>query len=139
MQHDRVMARLVPRVQKLAQRAAALGIQLTIDAEEADRLDLSMDVIEALSRDPATRDWQGLGLAVQAYSKRALDVIDWVAATARLHGRRMTIRLVKGAYWDSEIKRGQERGLEGYPVYTRKTRPTCPISRVRVRCSAMPT
>ncbi len=121
MQHDRVMARLVPRVQKLAQRAAALGIQLTIDAEEADRLDLSMDVIEALSRDPATRDWQGLGLAVQAYSKRALDVIDWVAATARLHGRRMTIRLVKGAYWDSEIKRGQERGLEGYPVYTRKT------------------
>jgi RHH-type transcriptional regulator, proline utilization regulon repressor / proline dehydrogenase / delta 1-pyrroline-5-carboxylate dehydrogenase len=120
LQHDRVMARLVPQVLKLARRAATLGVQLTIDAEEADRLDLSLDVIEALARDASTRDWPGLGLAVQAYSKRALDVIDWVAATARLHGRRMTIRLVKGAYWDSEIKRGQERGLEGYPVYTRK-------------------
>ena len=79
-----------------------------------------MDVIEALARDSATRDWPGLGLAVQAYSKRAPDVIDWVAATARANGRRMTVRLVKGAYWDSEIKRAQERGLEGYPVYTRK-------------------
>src|SRR5882762_229353 len=121
LQHDRVMARLVPEVQSLARRAAALGIQLTIDAEEADRLDLSLDVIDALARDAATRDWPGLGLAVQAYGKRALDVIDWVAGTGRLHGRRLTVRLVKGAYWDSEIKRGQERGLEGYPVYTRKT------------------
>ena len=120
LQHDRVMARLVPQVLKLARRAAALGVQLTIDAEEADRLDLSLDVIEALAADASTREWPGLGLAVQAYSKRALDVIDWVAATARLNGRRMTIRLVKGAYWDSEIKRGQERGLESYPVYTRK-------------------
>src|SRR5882724_10184988 len=114
------MARLVPEVQSLARRAAALGVQLTNDAEEADRLDLSLDVIDALARDTTTRDWPGLGLAVQAYSKRASDVIDWVAGTARLHGRRLTIRLVKGAYWDSEIKRGQERGLEGYPVYTRK-------------------
>jgi RHH-type proline utilization regulon transcriptional repressor/proline dehydrogenase/delta 1-pyrroline-5-carboxylate dehydrogenase len=121
LQHDRVMSRLVPKVEGLARRAAALGIQLTIDAEEADRLDLSLDVIEALARDSATRDWPGLGLAVQAYGKRALDVIDWVAGTARLHGRRLTVRLVKGAYWDSEIKRGQERGLDGYPVYTRKT------------------
>src|SRR5712672_1538707 len=121
LQHDRVMARLVPEVQSLARRAAALGIQLTIDAEEADRLDLSLDVIDALARDTTTRDWPGLGLAVQAYGKRALDVIDWVAGTGRLHGRRLTVRLVKGAYWDSEIKRGQERGLEGYPVYTRKT------------------
>jgi len=120
LQHDRVMARLVPQVQKLARRAAALGVQLTIDAEEADRLELSLDVLEVLARDASTLQWPGLGLAVQAYSKRALDVIDWVAATARLHGRRMTIRLVKGAYWDSEIKRGQERGLEDYPVYTRK-------------------
>jgi RHH-type transcriptional regulator, proline utilization regulon repressor / proline dehydrogenase / delta 1-pyrroline-5-carboxylate dehydrogenase len=120
LQHDRVIARLVPQVIKLARRAAALGVQLTIDAEEADRLDLSLDIIEALAADVGTREWPGLGLAVQAYSKRALDVIDWVAATARLHGRRMTVRLVKGAYWDSEIKRGQERGLEGYPVYTRK-------------------
>jgi RHH-type proline utilization regulon transcriptional repressor/proline dehydrogenase/delta 1-pyrroline-5-carboxylate dehydrogenase len=95
-------------------------MQLTIDAEEADRLDLSLDVIEALASDETTRDWPGLGLAVQAYSKRALDVIEWVAAAARVYGRRMTVRLVKGAYWDSEIKRAQERGLEGYPVYTRK-------------------
>jgi RHH-type proline utilization regulon transcriptional repressor/proline dehydrogenase/delta 1-pyrroline-5-carboxylate dehydrogenase len=120
LQHDRVMQRLVPLVTTLARRAADLGIQLTIDAEEADRLDLSLDVIEALARDPATRQWPGLGLAVQAYGKRALDVIDWVAATARNYGRRMTVRLVKGAYWDSEIKRAQERGLDGYPVYTRK-------------------
>ena len=110
-----------PRSAELARRAAAYGIQLTIDAEEADRLDLSLDVIEALARDSATREWPGLGLAVQAYSKRALDVIDWAAATARATGgRRMAVRLVKGAYWDSEIKRGQERGLRGYPVYTRK-------------------
>jgi RHH-type proline utilization regulon transcriptional repressor/proline dehydrogenase/delta 1-pyrroline-5-carboxylate dehydrogenase len=120
LQHERVMRRLVPKVLILARLAAKYGIQLTIDAEEADRLDLSLDVIEMLARDTATRSWDGLGLAVQAYSKRALDVIDWVAATARSSGRRMTVRLVKGAYWDSEIKRGQERGLEGYPVYTRK-------------------
>ena len=120
LQHDRVMQRLVPLVGALVRRAAALGIQLTIDAEEADRLDLSLDVIEALAKDPATRHWPGLGLAVQAYGKRALDVIDWVAATARTYGRRMTVRLVKGAYWDTEIKRAQERGLDGYPVYTRK-------------------
>jgi RHH-type proline utilization regulon transcriptional repressor/proline dehydrogenase/delta 1-pyrroline-5-carboxylate dehydrogenase len=120
LQHERVMRRLVPLVSALCRRACNLGIQLTIDAEEADRLDLSLDVIEALAADPATRDWPGLGLAVQAYGKRALDVIDWVAATARTYGRRMTVRLVKGAYWDTEIKRAQERGLAGYPVYTRK-------------------
>jgi RHH-type proline utilization regulon transcriptional repressor/proline dehydrogenase/delta 1-pyrroline-5-carboxylate dehydrogenase len=120
LQHERVMQRLVPVVTGLARRAAALGIQLTIDAEEADRLDLSLDLIEALAGDPATRQWPGLGLAVQAYSKRAPELIDWVAALARSHGRRMSVRLVKGAYWDSEIKRAQERGLSGYPVYTRK-------------------
>jgi RHH-type proline utilization regulon transcriptional repressor/proline dehydrogenase/delta 1-pyrroline-5-carboxylate dehydrogenase len=120
LQHERVMQRLVPLVTALARRAADVGIQLTIDAEEADRLDLSLDVIEALARDPATRQWPGLGLAVQAYGKRALQVIDWTAATARACGRRMTVRLVKGAYWDSEIKRAQERGLDGYPVFTRK-------------------
>jgi RHH-type proline utilization regulon transcriptional repressor/proline dehydrogenase/delta 1-pyrroline-5-carboxylate dehydrogenase len=120
LQHERVMQRLVPLVGALVRRAAALGIQLTIDAEEADRLDLSLDVIEALAKDPTTRHWPGLGLAVQAYGKRALDVIDWVAAIARTYGRRMTVRLVKGAYWDTEIKRAQERGLDGYPVYTRK-------------------
>ena len=120
LQRQRVMQRLVPQVLALARQAANLGTQLTIDAEEADRLDLSLDVIEALAKDTATKDWAGLGLAVQAYGKRALDVIDWAAATARQCGRRMTVRLVKGAYWDSEIKRGQERGLDGYPVYTRK-------------------
>jgi len=120
LQRALVLERLVPRVAALARRAAAVGIQLTIDAEEADRLDLSLDVIEALARDPVTRAWPGLGLAVQAYGKRALDVIDWVAALARASGRRMTARLVKGAYWDSEIKRSQERGLATYPVYTRK-------------------
>jgi RHH-type proline utilization regulon transcriptional repressor/proline dehydrogenase/delta 1-pyrroline-5-carboxylate dehydrogenase len=120
LQHERVMQRLVPVATALARRAAALGIQLTIDAEEADRLDLSLDVIDALAKDSATRQWPGLGLAVQAYGKRALGVIDWAAATARAYGRRMTVRLVKGAYWDTEIKRAQERGLGGYPVYTRK-------------------
>ena len=120
LQRERVMQRLVPLVSALAHRAADLGIQLTIDAEEADRLDLSLDVVEALAKDAATRHWPGLGLAVQAYGKRALDVIDWVAAAARTYGRRMSVRLVKGAYWDSEIKRAQERGLDGYPVFTRK-------------------
>ncbi len=120
LQRSRVLQRLVPKVQGLARQAATFGIQLTIDAEEADRLDLSLDVIEALAADGATKSWPGLGLAVQAYGTRALDVIDWVAATARHYRRRMTVRLVKGAYWDSEIKRGQERGLAGYPVYTRK-------------------
>ncbi|HEY2465135.1 MAG TPA: bifunctional proline dehydrogenase/L-glutamate gamma-semialdehyde dehydrogenase PutA [Steroidobacteraceae bacterium] len=120
LQRDRVLRRLVPQVLELARRSARLGIQLTIDAEEADRLDLSLDVIEALAKDIVTKEWPGLGLAVQAYGKRALEVIDWVAATARQCGRRMTVRLVKGAYWDSEIKRAQERGLDGYPVYTRK-------------------
>ncbi|HEY0800479.1 MAG TPA: bifunctional proline dehydrogenase/L-glutamate gamma-semialdehyde dehydrogenase PutA, partial [Steroidobacteraceae bacterium] len=120
LQHDRVVQRLVPQVLTLARQAARLGMQLTIDAEEADRLDLSLDVIEALAKDPATREWPGLGLAVQAYGRRTLEVIDWVAAIAQGCGRRMTVRLVKGAYWDSEIKRAQERGLDGYPVYTRK-------------------
>ncbi len=110
----------MPKAIALTRRAAAAGIQLTVDAEEADRLDLSLDVIEALARDRATRDWPGLGLAVQAYGKRTLDVIEWVEGLAEDSGRRMTVRLVKGAYWDSEIKRSQERGLAGYPVYTRK-------------------
>jgi len=120
LQRERVMKRLVPLVSALAHQAADLGIQFTIDAEEADRLDLSLDVIEALAKDAATRHWPGLGLAVQAYGKRAMDVIDWAASAARTYGRRMTVRLVKGAYWDTEIKRAQERGLDGYPVYTRK-------------------
>jgi RHH-type proline utilization regulon transcriptional repressor/proline dehydrogenase/delta 1-pyrroline-5-carboxylate dehydrogenase len=120
LQSARVAKNLVPRMLELARRAARAGIGMTIDAEEADRLDLSLDVIEALARDEATRGWDGLGLAVQAYGRRAPLVIDWVAEVARVCGRRMTVRLVKGAYWDSEIKRAQERGLSSFPVYTSK-------------------
>jgi RHH-type proline utilization regulon transcriptional repressor/proline dehydrogenase/delta 1-pyrroline-5-carboxylate dehydrogenase len=120
LQSVRVAERLIPRMLDLARRAARAGIGLTVDAEEADRLDLSLDIIEALARDPQTRAWEGLGLAVQAYGRRAPLVVDWVAELAREAGRRMTVRLVKGAYWDSEIKRAQERGLPSFPVYTTK-------------------
>ncbi len=120
-QRPRVLGRLVPRAMALARAACRAGIGLTLDAEEADRLDLSLDVIEALARDPETRHWEGLGLAVQAYGRRAPWVIDWVAALARASGRRMSMRLVKGAYWDAEIKRAQERGLASFPVYTAKS------------------
>ena len=119
-QRDRVRTRLVPRAIELARLAASHGLGLTVDAEEQDRLEISLEVIEALARDPATRDWDGLGLAVQAYGLRAPAVIDAVAAMAEGSRRRMAVRLVKGAYWDTEIKRAQERGLAHYPVYTRK-------------------
>ncbi len=112
---------LTPRALQLVRAAAARDVGVTIDAEEADRLEISLAVIEALARDSTTRDWPGLGLAVQAYGKRAAAVIDWVDELCRATGRRMTVRLVKGAYWDTEIKRAQERGLAGYPVYTRKS------------------
>jgi RHH-type proline utilization regulon transcriptional repressor/proline dehydrogenase/delta 1-pyrroline-5-carboxylate dehydrogenase len=120
-QRGRVQSRLIPRALELARLAAGHGLGLTIDAEEADRLEISLEVIAALARDPTTRSWTGLGLAIQAYGKRAPAVIDWVAELARDTGRGMSARLVKGAYWDSEIKRAQERGLDGYPVYTRKS------------------
>ena len=119
-QRERVHERLVPRALSLARLAAEQGIALTIDAEEADRLEVSMAVIEALAEDHMTRDWPGLGLAIQAYGRRAPVVVDWVVDLAHRTGRRMSARLVKGAYWDSEIKRAQERGLSRYPVYTRK-------------------
>lgn len=119
-QRGRVMAELVPRLVDLAGRAKKGGIGLCVDAEEADRLDLSLDVIEAVSADRALSGWDGFGVAVQAYLKRAPRVIDWLADLAERHGRRFMVRLVKGAYWDSEIKRAQERGLPGYPVFTRK-------------------
>ena len=119
-QRERVMRELLPALVALARRARTAGIGFTIDAEEADRLDLSLDLIAALAEDPALAGWNGLGLAVQAYQKRALPLIDWLAALARRAQRRLMVRLVKGAYWDSEIKRAQERGLEGYPVFTRK-------------------
>ena len=120
LQSERVHEHLAPRVLDLARRAARAAIGMTIDAEEADRLDLSLDIIETLARDATTRGWEGLGLAVQAYGRRAPLVLDWVARLARDSGRRMTVRLVKGAYWDSEIKRAQERGLASFPVYTSK-------------------
>jgi RHH-type proline utilization regulon transcriptional repressor/proline dehydrogenase/delta 1-pyrroline-5-carboxylate dehydrogenase len=120
LQRERVRERLVPRVLELARAAAKSGIALTIDAEEADRLDLSLDVIEALARDAATRDWSGLGLAVQTYGRRAVLLVDWSAELARSTRRRLSLRLVKGAYWDTEIKRAQERGLESFPVFTSK-------------------
>ncbi len=120
LQRPRVLERLVPSAVELARCACRAGIPLTVDAEEADRLDLSLDVIEALARDAQTREWEGLGLAVQAYGRRAPLAIEWSAALARETGRRMSVRLVKGAYWDTEIKRAQERGLRSFPVYTAK-------------------
>ena len=122
-QRERVFATLVPRVAGLVDLAAAANINLTIDAEEAERLELSLDVFEALAADIAARhpQWQGFGLAVQAYQTRSLAVVDEVAAIAQRHGLKFMVRLVKGAYWDGEIKRAQEAGLPGYPVWTHKT------------------
>ncbi|WP_085899888.1 bifunctional proline dehydrogenase/L-glutamate gamma-semialdehyde dehydrogenase PutA [Kiloniella majae] len=116
----RVMSEVVPRLKELALDAKRYDIGLTVDAEEADRLEISLDVLEAVSGDPELKGWNGLGLAVQAYQKRAPFVIDWLADMAHRHGRRLMVRLVKGAYWDTEIKVAQEEGQEGYPVYTRK-------------------
>jgi len=123
-QHERVMRELVPRVWTLCERAAQASLNLTIDAEEVERLELSLDVFEALASRVAREYplWEGLGLALQAYQTRAVELIDEVAAIARRHGVRLMCRLVKGAYWDSEIKRAQELGLPSYPVFTRKHR-----------------
>lgn len=122
LQRERVFAELLPRVWSLIERAAPAGLNLTIDAEEVDRLELSLDVFEALAARVAEchPGWTGFGLAVQAYQTRALAVVDEVAAIARRHGLRFMVRLVKGAYWDGEVKRAQELGLAGYPVFTRK-------------------
>jgi RHH-type proline utilization regulon transcriptional repressor/proline dehydrogenase/delta 1-pyrroline-5-carboxylate dehydrogenase len=117
---DRVMRELVPRLAALADQAARAGMTLTVDAEEAERLELSLDVFEQVLRRSEYAQWHGFGLAVQAYQKRALPLLHYLAALARELRRRIPLRLVKGAYWDSEIKRAQERGLDGYPVFTRK-------------------
>ncbi|HVI31141.1 bifunctional proline dehydrogenase/L-glutamate gamma-semialdehyde dehydrogenase PutA [Phenylobacterium sp.] len=119
-QRERVFADLYPRVVRLAAQAADADINLTLDAEEADRLVISLELLERLANEPSLGSWKGLGLAVQAYQKRAPQVIEAVAAIARSSGRRLMVRLVKGAYWDSEIKRAQVAGLPGYPVYTTK-------------------
>ena len=117
---ERVMNELVPRLIDLARQAKAHDLNFTVDAEEADRLELSLDVMSAAFSDPSLAGWDGFGLAIQAYQKRAADVIDYVDGLARSLDRKMMVRLVKGAYWDTEIKRAQERGLDGYPVFTRK-------------------
>jgi RHH-type proline utilization regulon transcriptional repressor/proline dehydrogenase/delta 1-pyrroline-5-carboxylate dehydrogenase len=119
-QRDRVLGELLPRLEALAAEARDQGIGLTVDAEEADRLDLSLDVIEAVSGMPGLKGWDGLGFVVQTYLKRSGAVVDYLADMAEGHGRRLMVRLVKGAYWDSEIKHAQELGFDGYPVFTRK-------------------
>jgi RHH-type proline utilization regulon transcriptional repressor/proline dehydrogenase/delta 1-pyrroline-5-carboxylate dehydrogenase len=120
LSRDRVLVELVPKLIELAQIAKRHELNFTIDAEEADRLELSLDVIAATLRDASLAGWDGFGLAVQAYQKRAGPLIDWIGAAAESLNRRLMIRLVKGAYWDTEVKRAQERGLPDYPVFTRK-------------------
>jgi RHH-type proline utilization regulon transcriptional repressor/proline dehydrogenase/delta 1-pyrroline-5-carboxylate dehydrogenase len=119
-QSKRVMSELVRSTLALAQQASAAGMGLNIDAEESDRLDLSLDVIEAVLSDASLEGWDGFGVVVQAYGKRAADVIEWLYALAQKHDRKIMVRLVKGAYWDTEIKRSQVEGLSGFPVFTQK-------------------
>ena len=111
---------VIERARELARMAAKANLNFTLDAEEAARLDISLTLFEALARDPETAGWEGLGLAVQCYSRRALDVMHWLVALADDSNRRFMVRLVKGAYWDTEIKRAQQLGLASYPVFTRK-------------------
>lgn len=116
----RVLNELSDSLKALCLAAQAANIDLTIDAEESERLELSLEILERVALDPELRGWNGLGLAVQAYQKRATSVLDFLADLAKRSERRFKVRLVKGAYWDSEIKRAQELGLEDYPVFTRK-------------------
>lgn len=116
----RLSRELLPRIVELAAAARARGIAITIDAEEQDRLDLSLDLFARALTDPNLEGWHGLGLAVQAYGKRAIPVLRWLRRLAHRTGKRLPVRLVKGAYWDSEIKWAQERGFSDYPVFTRK-------------------
>ena len=119
-QRDRVMADLVPRLRSLAMLAKSAGQGFNVDAEEADRLSLSLDVIDAVVSDPALDDWDGFGVVVQAYGPRASYVIDWLADLAKRTHRKIMVRLVKGAYWDAEVKRAQVLGLDGFPVFIAK-------------------
>jgi RHH-type transcriptional regulator, proline utilization regulon repressor / proline dehydrogenase / delta 1-pyrroline-5-carboxylate dehydrogenase len=118
---ERVMRELVPRLIELARKAKSYDLNFTVDAEEADRLELSLAVIGAAFADPSLSGWDGFGLAIQAYQKRAEAVIRWTHDLAERFDRRMMVRLVKGAYWDTEVKRAQERGLADYPVFSRKS------------------
>ena len=120
-QRERVMAELYPRLRDLVLRARGYDIGINIDAEESERLEPSLDLLEALCGEPALEGWQGIGFVIQAYQKRAPFVVDFVIDLARRTGHRLMVRLVKGAYWDSEIKRAQVEGLDDYPVYTRKS------------------
>jgi RHH-type proline utilization regulon transcriptional repressor/proline dehydrogenase/delta 1-pyrroline-5-carboxylate dehydrogenase len=120
-QRDRVMRELIPKVKQLALHARALDIGLTIDAEEADRLDLTLDIVETVFSDPDLDNWSGFGLAIQSYQKSAIDVVDWAISLAQSANKTLMVRLVKGAYWDSEIKHNQVDGYSDYPVFTRKS------------------
>ncbi len=119
-QRERVLKELAPRLLDLAQQARDHGVALTVDAEEADRLEISLELIDKVINAPVTDGWGGFGLAVQAYQKRAPAALRWLVERTRKAGRRINVRLVKGAYWDSEVKHAQEQGLSGYPVFTRK-------------------
>jgi RHH-type proline utilization regulon transcriptional repressor/proline dehydrogenase/delta 1-pyrroline-5-carboxylate dehydrogenase len=118
---ERVMAELPPKLLSLSLLAKQYDIGLTVDAEESERLDISLDIIETVFRDESLGDWAGFGLAVQAYQKRAIHVVEWLGDLTQSTGRKMMVRLVKGAYWDSEIKNSQQTGVENYPVFTRKS------------------
>jgi RHH-type transcriptional regulator, proline utilization regulon repressor / proline dehydrogenase / delta 1-pyrroline-5-carboxylate dehydrogenase len=117
---ERVMCELAPRVVELARLARSVNVPMAVDAEEADRLELSLHIFEAMLREPSLAGWDGLGMVVQAYARRAPAVIDCIHALCAETGRRVSVRLVKGAYWDSEIKHAQVQGSTGYPVFTRK-------------------
>lgn len=120
-QRDRILTEMVETVSKLVEQARKLDVAVTIDAEEADRLELSLDVFEAVYDSAVCHDWEGFGMVVQTYSKRALPVLGWLNALSQKHGRRIPLRLVKGAYWDQEIKWSQQGGYFNYPVFTRKS------------------
>ncbi|MGA0587159.1 bifunctional proline dehydrogenase/L-glutamate gamma-semialdehyde dehydrogenase PutA [Dyella sp. KRB-257] len=119
-QRERARRALVEKLLELARLSMQAGIALSVDAEEADRLELSLDILGDVFAHPSLEGWNGLGIVVQAYAKRTPFVIDWLVEMALAHDRRWYVRLVKGAYWDAEIKKAQEQGLSGYPVYTRK-------------------
>jgi RHH-type proline utilization regulon transcriptional repressor/proline dehydrogenase/delta 1-pyrroline-5-carboxylate dehydrogenase len=119
-QRDRVLRELIPRLLDLAKLAMANNMALTVDTEEADRLMLTLDVFGAVLQSPALAGWNGLGIALQTYQRRAMPVIDWLADLSAKTGQRIPVRLVKGAYWDAEIKHAQVEGYTGYPVFTRK-------------------
>ena len=139
LSRDRVLNELAPNLLELARLAKRHELNFTVDAEEADRLELSLDVIGTVLRDSSLAGWDGFGLAIQSYQKRAGAVIDWVAEAAETLDRRLMVRLVKGAYWDTEIKRAQERGLADYPVFTRKAMTDlCYLDCVRKLLAARP-